>query len=88
MPAALWYAPLIRELGTTVHPVTKDLEVYRDPQPPPDYSIDIEIAGVSRVADEVGFKQFHRIARCRACTRGGGTPKALGMTLGRLNPVD
>ena len=59
MPAALRYAPLIRELGTSVHPITKDLEVYRDPQPPPDYSIDMEVAGVSRVADGAKLKQFH-----------------------------
>ncbi len=59
MPAALRYAPLIRELGDAVHPVTKELEVYAGATPPADYSIDAEVEGISRAADAAGFERFH-----------------------------
>jgi pimeloyl-ACP methyl ester carboxylesterase len=59
MPAAVRYSALIHELGADVTAVTKDLEVYRMPDPPSGYSIDTEIAGISRSADERGFDRFH-----------------------------
>ena len=34
--------------------LVKDLEVYRDDTPPPDYSLDTEVAGVLRAADASG----------------------------------
>jgi len=59
MPAKDRYAALINELGPDVTAVTKDLEVYRLPDPPSDYSIETEIAGISRTVDELGFDRFH-----------------------------
>ncbi|MPZ50112.1 MAG: alpha/beta fold hydrolase [Dehalococcoidia bacterium] len=58
MPAALRYAPLLRELDG-IQPVVKDLEVYSQDAPPPDYSIDHEVEGVSRAADAAGLDRFH-----------------------------
>lgn len=59
MPAALRYAPLMRELGDSVHAVTKDLEVYATNSPPETYSIEAEVEGISRAADHAGFERFH-----------------------------
>lgn len=59
MPAHLRYAPLIAELGESVRPLTRELEVYRGPTPPDDYSIDLEVEGIDRAADEAGFDRFH-----------------------------
>jgi pimeloyl-ACP methyl ester carboxylesterase len=58
-PAAIRYAPLLAELGD-VQAVVKDLEVYRgDTTPPPGYSIETELDGIGRAADEAGFERFH-----------------------------
>jgi len=59
MPAADRYSALIKELGADVTAVTKDLEVYRLADPPSGYSIETEIAGISRTAGEHGFDRFH-----------------------------
>jgi len=60
MPAALRYEPLLQVLGDDVDAVTKDLEVYRGPSvPPPGYSLDMELDGIARTADERGFGRFH-----------------------------
>lgn len=60
MPAALRYEPLLQALGDDVDAVTKDLEVYRGSSvPPPGYSLDMELEGIARVADEHGFDRFH-----------------------------
>ncbi len=59
LPAALRYAPLIRELGDAVQPLTKELEVYALDVPPAEYSIDVEVEGLSRAADAAGFERFH-----------------------------
>jgi pimeloyl-ACP methyl ester carboxylesterase len=60
MPPELRYPPLLAELGETVRPVLKTLEVYSyDQTPPPGYSIEMEVEGISRVADEAEFDQFH-----------------------------
>jgi pimeloyl-ACP methyl ester carboxylesterase len=58
-PAALRYRGLQRALGGSVRTIVKELEVYADPEPPEDYSIDSEVAGISRVADAVGVERFH-----------------------------
>jgi pimeloyl-ACP methyl ester carboxylesterase len=57
-PAAIRYAPLISFLPD-VNAVTKDLEVYTEDVPPPNYSIAMEVDGVDRFADEAGFDRFH-----------------------------
>ncbi len=59
MPAAMRYAPLIEALGDAANAVTKDREIYSTPQPPEDYSIDMEVAGIDRAASEAGFDRFH-----------------------------
>jgi pimeloyl-ACP methyl ester carboxylesterase len=59
MPAAIRYAPLLEQLGNDVRAVVKDLEVYAGDTPPDKYSIDHEVDGISRAADEAGFERFH-----------------------------
>jgi pimeloyl-ACP methyl ester carboxylesterase len=58
-PAELAYGALIAELGPDVETVAKDLEVYATPEPPEDYSLEVEIAGVLRDADARGWERFH-----------------------------
>jgi pimeloyl-ACP methyl ester carboxylesterase len=58
-PPAIRYAPLLAELDD-VDAVLKDLEVYSgETTPPPGYSIETEVAGISRAADSAGFERFH-----------------------------
>jgi pimeloyl-ACP methyl ester carboxylesterase len=60
MPAALRYERLLAALGEDVDPVVKELEVYRGPStPPPGYSLEAELAGIGRAADDAGFERFH-----------------------------
>ena len=57
-PAAIRYERLMSRLsGCTV--IAKDLEVYAEETPPPNYSIAMEVAGVERAADDAGFERFH-----------------------------
>jgi pimeloyl-ACP methyl ester carboxylesterase len=59
MPAADRYSALLKELGANVNAITKDLEIYRLPDPPSGYSIDTEVAGIARSADDRSFDRFH-----------------------------
>jgi pimeloyl-ACP methyl ester carboxylesterase len=59
LPADLAYGSLIEALGEDVDAVTKDLEVYAGDEPPDDYSLDLEVAGVVREADTRGWERFH-----------------------------
>jgi pimeloyl-ACP methyl ester carboxylesterase len=61
MPADLAYGSLIEELGDDVDAIAKDLEVYAGPEPPVEYTLDHEIAGVLRAAQEAGFDRFHLV---------------------------
>ena len=61
MPADLAYAALLAEFGPDVHAVTKDLELYAEPTPPPTYSLADEIDGILRVAGDAGFDDFHLV---------------------------
>lgn len=65
LPAAPAYGALIAALhdrfGDEVEAVAKDLEVYRTPEPPADYSLDLEIAGVLGEADTRGWDTFHLV---------------------------
>lgn len=58
-PAAIRYGALLSELGEEVEPVLKDFEVYAGPEPPQDYSVETEISGIERVADQAGLQRFH-----------------------------
>ena len=61
LPAALAYGGLVAALGGDVDSIVKDLEVYREDFPPPDYSLDTEVAGVLREADARGWDRFHLV---------------------------
>lgn len=59
MPAALRYARLLDALAGSAPALTKELEVYAEPSPPDGYSIEREVEGISRVADDAGWERFH-----------------------------
>ena len=61
LPVELAYGALIASLGPDVDVVAKDLELYATPEPPEDYSLDGEIAGVLREADAHGWERFHLV---------------------------
>jgi pimeloyl-ACP methyl ester carboxylesterase len=61
LPAEPAYGALIAALGSDVEAVAKDLEVYATPEPPEDYSLEVEIAGVLREADAHGWDRFHLV---------------------------
>jgi pimeloyl-ACP methyl ester carboxylesterase len=61
LPAEPAYGALIAALGPDVEAVAKDLEVYATPEPPADYGLDLEIAGVLREADARGWERFHLV---------------------------
>jgi pimeloyl-ACP methyl ester carboxylesterase len=61
MPASLAYEALVEELGGEVDLVAKELEIYAGETPPPDYTLDLEIAGIARTAEEAGFSRFHLV---------------------------
>jgi pimeloyl-ACP methyl ester carboxylesterase len=58
-PAALRYAPLIKELADSTRTLTKDLEVYATAAPRAGYAIEWEVDSISRAADAAGFDRFH-----------------------------
>jgi len=60
-PAAQRYAPLVAAVGGRAELHLKDLEVYRDQTPPPDYSVDLELAALDRFADSLGLDRFHLV---------------------------
>ena len=61
LPGDLAYGPLVAALGSTVDAHVKDLEVYATPEAPPDYTLDLEVAGVLRDADDRGWERFHLV---------------------------
>jgi pimeloyl-ACP methyl ester carboxylesterase len=61
LSADLAYGALIDALGDDVEAVAKDLELYAGDEPPGDYSLDTEVAGVVREADARGWERFHRV---------------------------
>ena len=61
LPAEPAYGALIAALGPDVEAVAKDLEVYATPEPPEDYGLEVEIAGVLREADARGWERFHLV---------------------------
>jgi pimeloyl-ACP methyl ester carboxylesterase len=60
-PAAQRYAPLADALGSQAQLHLKDLEVYRGETPPPDYSVELELAAVDEFAKSEGLERFHLI---------------------------
>jgi pimeloyl-ACP methyl ester carboxylesterase len=77
-PAEIAYGAFIGALPPGVDAVAKDLEVYATPEPPEDYTLDVEVAGVLREADARGWKQFHLVGYS-----GGG---AAALAVAATNP--
>jgi pimeloyl-ACP methyl ester carboxylesterase len=61
LPAEPAFAALLQVLGGRAKTVAKDLEVYAEAEPPPDYSLDTEVEGILRHADVHGFDRFHLV---------------------------
>jgi pimeloyl-ACP methyl ester carboxylesterase len=61
LPGDLAYGSLVAALGSVADAVVKELEVYATPEAPPDYTLDLEVAGVLRAADERGWERFHLV---------------------------
>src|SRR5215510_8778256 len=61
LPADLAYAALLEVFDERVDAVVKDLEVYAEDHPPPDFSLETEIKGILREADARGFSRFHLV---------------------------
>ncbi|MDQ0676122.1 pimeloyl-ACP methyl ester carboxylesterase [Pseudarthrobacter siccitolerans] len=59
LPAHLAYKALIEALGPGVQAVAKELELYKTDEPPPGWTLDTEIDGVLREADQRGWQTFH-----------------------------
>jgi pimeloyl-ACP methyl ester carboxylesterase len=74
LPADLAYGSLVSALGSGADAVVKDLEVYATAEAPTDYTLDLEVAGVLRVAEHRGWERFHLVGYS------GGGAAALGFT--------
>jgi len=62
LPARPAYEALLPEFGNDIDARVKDLEMYAGGTvPPPDYSLETEVEGIRRVADEAGFDTFHLV---------------------------
>ena len=62
LPAGPAYQALLAELGDDVDARAKDLEMYAgETMPPPGYSLETEVEGIRRVADDAGFETFHLV---------------------------
>lgn len=62
LPADAAYKALLAELGVDVDAHPKDLEMYAGPLvPPPGYTLEAEVEGVRRIADDAGFATFHLV---------------------------
>jgi pimeloyl-ACP methyl ester carboxylesterase len=58
-PAAQRYGPLKAHVGERAALHLKDLEVYAGDTPPPDYSIEMEVAALEKFADSLHLDRFH-----------------------------
>jgi pimeloyl-ACP methyl ester carboxylesterase len=76
LPAEPAYGGLIAALGPDVEAVAKELELYGTPEPPPDFSLELEVAGVLREADVRGWERFHLVGY----SAGGAVSLALAAT--------
>lgn len=61
LPAQDAYGGLVEVLGSDVDALVKDLEVYASPEPPLTYTLDSEVDGLLRGADERGWSDFHLV---------------------------
>ncbi len=61
-PAAIQYEMLLKALKVQLHPLLKDLEIYKDGTPPAQYSLQDEIDGVKQASEQAGMSSFHLVA--------------------------
>jgi pimeloyl-ACP methyl ester carboxylesterase len=61
LPADLAYGSLIAALRSDADAMPKELEVYATPEAPPDYTLDLEVDGLLRVAAERQWDRFHLV---------------------------
>jgi pimeloyl-ACP methyl ester carboxylesterase len=61
LPADLAYGALIEAIGERADARAKELEVYATETPPPDYTLDTEIAGIERASERLGWDRFHLV---------------------------
>lgn len=61
-PASERYRPLQNLVAGQAELFMKDLEVYREPKPPPDYSIEEEVEAIDRFAASKHLERFHLVA--------------------------
>lgn len=60
-PAAQRYKPLMADVGDAADFYLKDLEVYREPTPPRDYSVEEELDAIDRLAESQRLERFHLV---------------------------
>ena len=61
LPAHLAYKALIEALGPDVQAVAKELELYKTDEPPATWTLETEIDGVLREADQRRWQTFHLV---------------------------
>ena len=61
-PAAQRYRPLVEAAGDAAEFHLKDLEVYREAEPPAGYSIEEEVDAIDRFAESLRLDRFHLVA--------------------------
>jgi hypothetical protein len=77
LPAALAYEALLEALGDEVEPAAKELEVYAGDEPPPDYTLDVEVEGIVRTAEAAGFDRFHLVGYSAGGASGLPSPRGI-----------
>lgn len=60
-PVRISFGPLIERLEGRANVVLKELEVYSDKATPAGYSLQTEVDGIRRAADEAGLTTFHLV---------------------------
>lgn len=61
LPARLAYPDLVGKLGDRAKARFKELEIYEADIPLEEYSLDVEVEGILRLADDAGFDRFHLV---------------------------
>ncbi|HSJ92649.1 MAG TPA: hypothetical protein VK896_01330, partial [Gaiellaceae bacterium] len=89
-PAAVAYERLVPALGPEVDSRPKELEVYAGTEPPQGYSLEVEMDGVLRAADDAGWERFHLVGHSGggavAASLAASRPERL-LSLGLLEPA-
>lgn len=61
MPARLAYPDLVGKLNDRANARFKELEIYETDIPLEEYSLDVEVDSMLRLADDAGFDRFHLV---------------------------